>query len=93
MVLLLSTDSSRTGGNSQSVTNHFFEEYTIYIINGAFVYRLGHKIFILGRGIRLPYALPINSFSMSYTKETHIDLIHFKYIVFSFIWLLEEIAL
>ena len=26
---------------------------------GAFVYRLGHKIFILGRGVRLPYALQI----------------------------------
>ena len=29
--------------------------------NGAFVYRLGHKIFILGRWVRLPYALQSHS--------------------------------
>jgi len=26
--------------------------------DGAFVYRLGHQVFILRRGVRLPYALP-----------------------------------
>ena len=37
--------------NVTALTNTFY-------LNGAFVYRLGHKIFILGRGVRLPYALP-----------------------------------
>ena len=31
---------------------------TLFQIHGAFVYRLGHQVFILRRGVRLPYALP-----------------------------------
>lgn len=31
---------------------------TVVLFNyGPFVYRLGHKIFILGRGVRFPYGL------------------------------------
>lgn len=28
-----------------------------YLNDGALVYRLGHEIFILGRGVRFPWAL------------------------------------
>ena len=37
--------------------------------NGAFVYRLGHQVFILRRGVRLPYALP--SFVRVLARERH----------------------
>ena len=32
---------------------------------GPFVYRLGHQVFNLGRGVRLPYGLPLNSVSLT----------------------------
>ena len=31
---------------------------TLFQIHGAIVYRLGHKVFILGSGVRFPVALP-----------------------------------
>jgi hypothetical protein len=29
------------------------------LISGPFVYRLGHQVFNLGRGVQLPYGLPV----------------------------------
>jgi hypothetical protein len=31
------------------------------LISGPFVYRLGHQVFNLGRGVQLPYGLPVLS--------------------------------
>ena len=39
----------------------FLKIISININDGGFVYRLGHKIFILGRGVRFPYPLQITS--------------------------------
>ena len=35
----------------------FLKIISININDGALVYRLGHEIFILGRGVRFPWAL------------------------------------
>ena len=41
----------------------FCSIFVLFKKDGALVYRLGHKIFILGRGVRLPWALQERAFS------------------------------
>ena len=55
-------------GNSEKVTTFALaiEREIIDAKDGPFVYRLGHKIFILERGVRFPQGLPTKTSNQNF---------------------------
>ena len=69
-----STNKRLPSWGQRSTTNHVLALARRRVVfyqqrSGPFVYRLGHQVFNLVRGVRLPYGLPLLSQTVVFTER------------------------